>query len=243
MWSAALDGSDVRPLSTGAALDERPAFSPDGQQIAFISDRGGARAIWIVSRDGGAARELVKAVVISSLSWSPDGQRIVYAAPAGESPGLWTVAVSNGRVSRLPTRFAANEPSWNPARDVIAYVAGPPGGGPAQSQPIAFVDSAGRDLYQPLALPGSAGARGLGFANGILAWSPDGKRLAAISQPTNAAASVWILDPDAAEGFTKILDLPPGPRLRGISWTPDGSSVFVGKRDWTSDIVLLDQNK
>ena len=156
LWSAALDGSDVRPLSTGAALDERPAFSPDGQQIAFISDRGGARAIWIVSRDGGAARELVKAVVISSLSWSPDGQRIVYAAPAGESPGLWTVAVSNGRVSRLPTRFAANEPSWNPARDVIAYVAGPPGGGPAQSQPIAFVDSAGRDLYQPLALPGSA---------------------------------------------------------------------------------------
>jgi Tol biopolymer transport system component len=236
LWTAMLDGSDARPLSTGTSLDERPAFSPDGQQIAFISDRGGARAIWTIGRDGGAARKIVDALAISSLSWSPDGQRLVYAAPAGASPGLWTVAVADGHVKRLPTVASASEPAWNPARDVIAYVTAPPAG-VGTAQPVAFVDSAGRDVLRPVT------ASGLGFANGMLAWSPDGKRLAAISQPSNAPASVWLIDPEAANSLTRVADSAAGPRFRGISWTRDGTAVIVGKRDWTSDIVLLDQNK
>jgi hypothetical protein len=39
------------------------------------------------------------------------------------------------------------------------------------------------------------------------------------------------------------MDLPPGPRVRGIAWTRDGLGVILGKRDWTSDIVLLERNK
>ena len=67
-----LDGSDARPLTIGAAFDERPAFSPDGQQIAFISDRRGARAIWTIGRDGGAARKIVDAVVWGCDEVTPD---------------------------------------------------------------------------------------------------------------------------------------------------------------------------
>ena len=227
LWTAMLDGSDARPLTIGASLDERPAFSPDSQQIAFISDRKGARAIWTIGREGGAARKIVDAVVISSPSWSPDGRQLVYAAPAGASPGLWTVAVADGQVKRLPTPGAANEPAWNPARDVIAYV--------TAAQAVAFVDSAGREVFTPMT------PRGIGFANGMVAWSPDGKRLAAISQPTFAPASVWLIEPQAANPLTKVTEFSAGPRLRGISWTRDGTAVIVGKRDWTSDIVLLHQ--
>jgi hypothetical protein len=39
------------------------------------------------------------------------------------------------------------------------------------------------------------------------------------------------------------MDLPPAPRVRGIAWTRYGSGVILGKRDWTSDIVLLERKQ
>ena len=51
LWTARLDGADMRPLTSGNALDDRPAFSPDGRQIAFNSDRDGRRGIWIIGAE------------------------------------------------------------------------------------------------------------------------------------------------------------------------------------------------
>jgi len=71
-------------------------------------------------------------------------------------------------------------------------------------------------------------------------WSPDGKRLAVVSQNTNAAASIWIIDPDASKAsYQKLIELPIGPRIRGLAWTRDGSALIIGQHDTTSDIVLL----
>jgi len=39
----------------------------------------------------------------------------------------------------------------------------------------------------------------------------------------------------------KLVDLPHGPRIRGVSWTPDSSSLILGQHDTLSDIVLLEQ--
>jgi Tol biopolymer transport system component len=75
----------------------------------------------------------------------------------------------------------------------------------------------------------------------MAAWSHDGRRLAVVSQNSNAAASVWVVDPEATKPFRKLVDLPPGPRIRGVSWTPDSSSLIIGQHDTLSDIVLLEQ--
>ena len=56
IWTARIDGSGTRPLTSGSALDDRPTFSPDGQQVAFSSDRDGRRGIWVISADGGSPR-------------------------------------------------------------------------------------------------------------------------------------------------------------------------------------------
>ena len=55
-----------------------------------------------------------------------------------------------------------------------------------------------------------------------------------------AATSIWLADPDAAIPFRKLVELPIGPRIRGITWAADGS-LIVGQQDATSDIVLMDQ--
>ena len=58
-----------------------------------------------------------------------------------------------------------------------------------------------------------------------------------------ANAQIWIVDPEAPAPFQKLLELPAGVRIRGITWTADGSSVIFAKQEPFSDIVLFDLAK
>lgn len=238
MWTARLDGADPRPLTSGSAQDDRPAFSPDGKQIVFTSDRDGRRGIWIIAADGGTPRKVADVSPTGGLSWSPDGKTVVYAAGDGGWPGLRSVSVGTGQVGRIEASGAVSEPAWNPGRDLIAYMESATSG-PSHTR-LSFVDAAGKRLYEKL-LP--APAISSGFSNGIPAWSPDGRRLAVVSQNANAAASIWIVDPESATPYRKLVQLPVGPRIRGLAWTRDGAALIIGQHDTTSDIVLLDQGR
>lgn len=83
------DGTGLRPFVTHSAMDHSPAFSPDGQKLAFISDRSGEWAIYIINFDGtdlhmvpnsefGTGNERVGDS--NQVNWSPDGQKLVYPA-------------------------------------------------------------------------------------------------------------------------------------------------------------------
>jgi Tol biopolymer transport system component len=238
LWHVRPDGTDARRLTMGNSSDDRPVYSPDGQTIAFVSDRSGRRAIWLIDADGGAPRKLVDASPTGGLSWSRDGQQIVYAAGEGTWPTLDSVSVLDGAVRHIPTSGVVADPVWSPTRDVIAYLS-PATIGPTRVA-LAFVDAAGTPLYTSLAAtPGTA----TGFANGLAAWSPDGQHLAVVDQNTNAAASIWIIEPDAATPrYRRIMELSGGSRIRGITWTRDGSAIVIGKHDVMGDIVLMHQN-
>jgi len=238
IWSARLDGSDRRPITSGGSTDERPVASPDGTQVAFTSDRGGALAVWVVSADGGAPRKISDLAPVGQMTWSRDSQRVIFAA-SGERPGLWSVAVHDGTATAIATQGAASDPSSNPARDVFAYLE-PATSGPANVK-LAFMSADGTRMYQSVPPTPSISA---GFANGMVAWSPDGKTVAIVSQNTNLPAAIWTIAPDADRpAYRKVVELPLGPRIRGISWTPDGTALIVGQHDWTSDIVLMDNRR
>jgi eukaryotic-like serine/threonine-protein kinase len=158
LWTAAPDGSKVLPLTSGAALEERPSCSPDGQQVVFVSDREGMRGIWVVSIDGGAPRRLVSTPALDTLTWSPDGQQIALAVPAGDVPELVIVTVSDGAIRRLSIPGGAHSPAWSPRGDVIAYLEPR---GPGRTY-LKFVNSQGQPLYPAL-------ADGPALTNGFLA--------------------------------------------------------------------------
>ena len=235
LWTSRIDGSDMRPLTSGNALDDRPTFSPDGRQIAFNSDRDGRRGIWVIGADGGTPRKLAEVSTTGGLSWSADGRMLVYAAGTGGWPGLGSVSIQDGQVQRIATPGAASEPVWNPNRDLIAYLE-PATTGAAYTK-LGFVNSMGRPQYPTLPPAPEISA---GFSNGMLSWSPDGRQLAVVSQNTNAAASIWLVDPESATPFRKLVELPIGPRIRGVTWTRDSSALIIGHHDTTSDIVILD---
>jgi len=237
LWTSTQNASNPQPLTSGPGFDDRPAFSPDGRQIAFASDRGGSRAIWLVSSDGGTPRKLVDASLPGSVSWSSDGKEIVYSATAGDWPGLSSVSVADSTVRRITTPGVATDPAWSPTRDLIAYLQ-PNTTGPTIVR-LAFVNSKGEAQYGNVPPPVEPAT---GFNNGMIAWSPDGQRLAVVSQNTNAPASIWIVTLQGATlSYRKLVELPNGPRIRGLTWTPDGSSIVFGQHDAGSDIVLLDQ--
>jgi len=238
IWMARSDGSDPHPLTSGPSEDDRPTFSPDGGQIAFASDRGGVRGIWVIAADGGSPRKIVEAVLNGGLTWTRDGRAIVYGAAAGAGPGLFSVAIAGGIPQRLSTPFFASEPAISPSRDLIAYMSSRRDGTLATSS-VGFIDANGTVMYP--SLPERPG--GGGFANGILAWSPDGGRLAVVRQQANSSTEIWLVEPNAAQPYTKLVQFPPGPRIRGITWTIDGKEIIVGKHDWTSDIVLLETSR
>jgi Tol biopolymer transport system component len=84
--------SQAFPLSSGTGDDRRPAWSPDGEWIAFQSTRGGRRHVYLIPADGGEARRLGRddAQEESWPAWFPDSRTLmVQMGPAGGMTRLW----------------------------------------------------------------------------------------------------------------------------------------------------------
>ena len=72
--SVRLNGSGMRTIIGGTWHPSDPVMSPDGSQIAYVSDAGGYEArIWLADVDGGHQRPLVGTAFVERISWSPDG--------------------------------------------------------------------------------------------------------------------------------------------------------------------------
>ncbi len=75
------DGTDQMRLTTNAAADRSPAWSPDGTKIAFASKRTGNGDIYVMNADGTGQRRLTtNAAADRSPDWSPDGTKIAFAS-------------------------------------------------------------------------------------------------------------------------------------------------------------------
>ena len=134
----------------------------------------------------------------------------------------------------VPTPTGARAPAWNPRQDLIAYLVQEPAS--AEPRPrrnkIAFVDASGKPQLEGLT-PGSA------MSNGLLAWSPDGRRLLGLARWTILPQEIFVMDIAAREPYRSLVKLPLGSGIHGASWSPDGSSIVIGLEEQKSDIVLL----
>ncbi len=78
IYTVPMAGGDARAINSGLAWSMQPRFSPDGSEIAFISDAGGGDNIWIMNSDGSDAQQLTKEDfrLLNNPYWSPDGRFI-----------------------------------------------------------------------------------------------------------------------------------------------------------------------
>jgi len=81
LWIVDVQGQRIRELTHGNWSDSSPAWSPDGQKIAFISDRDGTRQIHVMWLDTREVAQLTHSTEgISGLTWSPDGKQIAFTS-------------------------------------------------------------------------------------------------------------------------------------------------------------------
>lgn len=113
IWRLALDeeAAEPEPLIESTAIDGSPALSPDGRQLAFLSNRSGYFEIWIADADGANPRQRTwfEGPLLRYPSWSPDGERLVVGVYSDASSDIFLVPVA-GPPEPMTT---------DPARDIL----------------------------------------------------------------------------------------------------------------------------
>jgi len=75
IWTVSVDGGTARPLTTHTGKDSSPRFSPDGSEIAFISEREGTPQIFVMPATGGTPKQMTFHTAGYTLyEWTPDGK-------------------------------------------------------------------------------------------------------------------------------------------------------------------------
>ncbi len=173
------DGRNRRRVTVDPAADFRPAWSPDGRKIAFVSNRTNRnkhiKQIWVIDAYGKNPIRLTDGLGDSNPDWSPDGTKILYDAHLDPERHIGddgiTVMDADGNNKRLLTEEGAH-PSWSPDGKHIVYAHGQ----------IYVMDADGRNSEQL--------THDVGFKR-MPSWSPDGRRIAYESEDR-----IWVMDSD-----------------------------------------------
>lgn len=174
--AATADGSDFVNLSNHVANDLDPVWSPDGQQIAFVSDRNGNYDIYLMKRDGSDVRQLTTDTMDERYpAWSPDGTQILFASgrdgtvaqpqtSRSRHTDLFVIEIDGSRTRNLTNTPTSSESrgAWSPDGKTIAFI------------------RIGRVMLMNVDGTGSRPLHDVdpGFSDDAVAWSPDGKMLA-----------------------------------------------------------------
>jgi TolB protein len=125
--------TNPRSFATREGCDTSPAWSPDGEKIAFVSSRTGNGDIYVVStsgEEGGGNRvqRLTDSPAVDDQpSWSPDGTEIAFTRMVNPNKSRKTDiykvdAEGSGQTCLAHHRDSEHSPTWSPDGEHIAYV-------------------------------------------------------------------------------------------------------------------------
>ena len=107
---------DATPFCDATRLDVPGRFSPDGSQVAFMSDRSGTQQVWVARRDQSQLRSVTQLqhATVNVGSWSPDSQSIAFDATIGANPDIYVASVDSEPPRRLTESPSIEiDPEWS----------------------------------------------------------------------------------------------------------------------------------
>ncbi len=119
---AAVDGGEVRALTgTPRMHDREPAWSPDGELIAFASERSGFYELHLVGRDGSGERQLTEAGADHvEIDWHPDGRRLAVTRGRRNCFDLVLVDAQSGEAEVVAEGGMWSSPRWTASGALVA---------------------------------------------------------------------------------------------------------------------------
>ncbi len=201
-------GGAATQLTTQAAHDTRPVWSPDGTKIAFASDRKGGMDIYVMPATGGMPQQLTfNSAAETPWSFSPDGQYIYFSAaiqdpassmlfPSARLTELYKVPVAGGKTTRV-LASPAEWVQWSADGKSMLYQ---DRYGIEDEWRKHHVSSTTRDLWRYDTATGrhtNLTARAGEDRNPV--WSPDGKSMLFLSERDGGTMNVYTMPVDGGK--------------------------------------------
>ncbi|NJN95882.1 MAG: hypothetical protein HC875_18135 [Anaerolineales bacterium] len=238
IYVANADGTGATALSPEGEDDTAPVWSPDGQNIAFVSTRDGNREVYVVAADCVTLPEGCGPTAINvtrhpaddwTPSWSPDSKRLAFSSIRAGNWEIFVVDMAclddpetcpDSAVQITDNGTGNLGPVWSPDGKRLAFSSKAPG-----NWDIFTMTVSGSDLRQVTTDP----------ANDLSpAWSPDGKRLAF---ETNRDGNVEVYVADANGTTAQNISNFSQANDHGPFWSPDGQQlVFYSNREGNWEI-------
>ncbi|MGI6368756.1 MAG: hypothetical protein ACOX2L_10470 [Anaerolineae bacterium] len=219
------DGTNRTRLTQDEGDNTGPVWSPDGERLAFVSDRDGNREVYVMNADGSEPVNLTKHDAEDwTPTWSPDGRRLAFAS---FRDGNWEIYVMNADGSnqqRLTDSPGADySPAWSPRGDAIAFVSDRTG-----NLEIHLMAPDGSEVRAVTSDPATDQAP---------AWSHDGTQLLWESYRDG---NMEIMAMNVADQEPRNLTQDHYADDHGGTFAPDGEAIaYFSNRDGGWDIYLL----
>ncbi|MFT4993856.1 MAG: imidazolonepropionase-like amidohydrolase/Tol biopolymer transport system component [Paraglaciecola sp.] len=241
IYISSIKGGEAKALLQDFAWNIHPTISPDGKQVAFISDRGGLSNVWLMDIDGTKLKQITKEKynLIHSPKWSPDGQYIAVtkgimssrSIPAGE---IWLYHHSGGdglaikkRVNGKKDQKNIADPAFSPDGQYLYYTQDITGGHSFSYNRDPLKSTFAITRYELATGEEERFVSGTGGAV-VPTPSPDGKHLAFIRRVKEKTA---LFIKDLTSGMEKPLYL----ALERDMQEGFGSEGYFAYFDWTPD--------
>jgi TolB protein len=215
LWLLDTQTGEARRITRGAGVDARPAWSPDGQRIAFVRDSGKDTSLVEVDVASGAEKTLIDTPAIDlDPSYSRDGRALFYSSAEAGDLDLWRLDLDTGAKTRVTEDKGIElRPLPLPGGTQMVYVSKGQG-----SDRVMVLNLADRERRVLTEYPIASQMRP--------SLHPDGRHLV-VGLPNPDAWDLWLFDVSGSPPIRIV----GGGRPLMPAWSADGNSVYFIEAD------------